>query len=157
MPQTYDVASPHGQLVVKFTHRPGEQIDSTIDLASEACWLGFPYLKDFSLSGFLFPRNSVVDGRSRTLTFSLGFSILLWTAFHTTFIASGALTFCCPLYTISTVFFFLCPFTCPWSAASPEAGFSNCFHEKINPSYAYSARSIGPPSVELWCSLAIHF
>ena len=42
--------------VVKFTHRPSEQIDSTVALASEACWLGFPYLKDFSLSGFPLPK-----------------------------------------------------------------------------------------------------
>ena len=44
-------------------------------------------------------------GRSRTLTFSFGFSLLLWIVFHSTLNSSRALTFCCQLYAISTVSF----------------------------------------------------
>ena len=42
-------------------------------------------------------------GRSRTPTFSIRFSLLLWIVFQSTCISSRALTFFCPLNAISTV------------------------------------------------------
>ena len=61
-------------------------------------------------------------GRSRTPTFSFGCSSLLWIVFHSTPISSRALTFCCPLYAISTVSFFL-PLEVPLAAPAQEAFF----------------------------------
>ena len=71
-----------------------------------------PFLRDFFVS-VSFPRNSSwVAGRSRTLTFSSGFSLLRWIVFHSTPVSSSALTCCFSLYAIHT-FFLLCPWTCP--------------------------------------------
>ena len=47
--------------------------------------------------------------RSRPLTFSFGFPLILWVVFHSILTSSRALTFCCPLYAISSVSFSFAP------------------------------------------------
>ena len=70
-------------------------------------------------------------GRSRTLSFSFAVLFILWIAFHSTLISSRALTFCCPLYAISTVSF---------GCSSVRGGhFQVVFHEKKNASHDFSA------------------
>ena len=88
-------------------------------------------------------------GRSRTLTFSCGFSLALWIVFHSTLISSRALN------AVSTVAFFLCPWTCPWLQQRQRRAFQIVFHERRIASHEIFVPSAGPPSVQVWCSLAI--
>ena len=90
-------------------------------------------------------------GRSRTLYFSHGSSLLLLIVFQSTLISSRALTFCCPLNAISTVFLWTCHWQCQRQA------FQVVFHVNRNASHDFSVPSIGgPPSFEVWCRLGIH-
>ena len=90
-------------------------------------------------------------GRSRTLYFSHGSSLLLLIVFQSTLISSRALTFCCPLNAISTVFLWTCHWQCQRQA------FQVVFHVNRNASDDFSVPRIGgPPSFEVWCRLGIH-
>ena len=74
----------------------------------------FSFLKVVFLSGSLFPRKSVVGSWMDANSFLfIGYSLILRTVFHSTLISSRALTFCCPLYSISIVSFPF-PYSFPW-------------------------------------------
>ena len=88
----------------------------------------FPILKDFScwcpsVQGIPSRR----AGRSRTLSFSVGFSFLVWIVFHSTLVSSSTLTFFVVICTQSPLFLFLVHLDLPLAAAAPEEGFSSCF------------------------------
>ena len=66
----------------------------------------------FSFRQRFFRRGPSVQGiplwrarRSRTLTFSFWFPLILWIVFPFTLVSSRELTFCCALYAIPTVYF----------------------------------------------------
>ena len=92
----------------------------------------------FSLPGGLFPvdvnlfqrSTSWRARRSRTLTFSCGFSLILWIVCHSAHCSLRALTFCCPLYAISA---------CPWLQQRQKRALV------VVDSHELSAPSIGPP------------
>ena len=96
---------------------------------------GFPFLKTFSCRGSSFQRiPSWKAGRLRTLSFSIGLSLLLWIVFHSTLISLRALTFCCPWYAIFHCFFSLCPQTGPRLQGQRRA-LQVFFREKRNASH----------------------
>ena len=43
-----------------------------------------------------------------------------------------------------------------WLQQRQRRAFQEVFHEQRNASHELSVPSVGPPSVEVWCSLAVH-
>ena len=112
----------------------------------EACWLVFHTCKTFACQGSsiqgIWPWRA---GRSRTLSFSFGFSLLFWIVFHSALISSRALTFCCPLYAISTASFSFARGLPFWLQQRQRRAFQVVFHEKRNASHDFSVPGIGTP------------
>ena len=92
-------------------------------LEGEACWL-------VMFSG--------QHGRVGTLSLSFGFTLLVRIVLHSTPWSSRALTFRCPLYTISSV-----SSICPWLQQRQRRTFQVVFHKKINASHELSVSARG--------------
>ena len=94
-----------------------EDIQADAKIISTPSWTITLFFSAKQVGWFPFPEGLSVrrskDGRE-TLSFSSGFSPLLRIVFHSTLVSSGALTFCCPLYTMSilSLSFTLVPPSC---------------------------------------------
>ena len=82
-------------------------------------------------------------GRSRTLSFSFGITLLLKIVFHSTLFSSRALTFRRPQ---SPLCLFHCPYTHLWLQQRQNRAFEDVIQVK---------RNAGPPHFSVWCTLSV--